>query len=80
MKSILGNRYGQVFATKDFFCEIYPMEKKSKAGEALRQFISDYGIMEFLTFDGSKEQCKPKTEFMRQIEKHDVKYHVSEPE
>ena len=56
------------------------MEKKRKAGEALRQFISDYSVMEFLMFDGSKEQCKPKTEFMHQIKKHDVKYHISEPE
>ena len=79
-RSILGNRYGQVFATKDFFCEIYPIEKKNKAGDALKLFISDYGVMEFLTFDGSKEQTKPKTEFMRQIRKHGIKYHVSEPE
>jgi uncharacterized protein len=75
-----GNRYGQVFATKDLFCEIYPMATKDLAGEGLKEFISDYGVPEFLTFDGSKEQTKPKTEFMRQIRKHNIKYHVQEPQ
>ena len=33
-----------------------------------------------LTFDGSKEQTKPGTEFMKTIRKYDVDYHVSKPE
>ena len=79
VNSVNGNRYGQVFATKDFFCKIYPMATKNLAGDGLKQFISDYGVPEFLTFDGSKEQVNPKTEFMKQIRKHNIKYHVQEP-
>ena len=36
-KLLDGNRYSQVFASKDFFAVIYPMETKSMAGDALRQ-------------------------------------------
>jgi hypothetical protein len=77
--SVDGNRCGQVFATNDFFYEIYPMATKDLAGEGLKEFISDYGVPELLTFDGSKEQGKPKTGFMKQIKKHNTKYHVQEP-
>jgi hypothetical protein len=55
------------------------MEKKSLAGAALRQFIRDYGVPEQLTFDGSAEQVKPKTEFMKQIRDHHIDYHIIEP-
>jgi hypothetical protein len=55
------------------------MEKKSLAGAALRQFIRDYGVPEQLTFDGSAEQVKPKTEFMQQIRDHHIDYHIIEP-
>ena len=50
-KSMDGNSYAQVFATKDLFVAAYPMESKSLAGEGLRQFIHDYGRPEHLTFD-----------------------------
>jgi hypothetical protein len=68
-KSMDGNSYAQVFATKDLFVAGYPVESKSLAGEGLRQFIHDYGRPEHLTFDGSKEQGGKKTEFMRNIRK-----------
>ena len=28
VKSLHGNRYVQVFGSKEFFCEVYPMERK----------------------------------------------------
>ena len=34
--SVCGNRYGQVFATKDFFCEIYPMATRILLARLLR--------------------------------------------
>ena len=37
------------------------------ASAALQQFIRDYGVPEQLTFDGSAEQVKPKTDFMKHI-------------
>jgi hypothetical protein len=66
-KSMDGNQYAQLFATKDLFVAVYPMESKSMAGEGLRQFIHEYGRPEHLTFDGSKEQNGRKTEFMKNI-------------
>ena len=79
-KSIDGNRYAQLFATKELFTAVYPMETKSMAGEGLRQFIHEYGRPEHLTFDGSKEQNGRKTEFMKNIRKYAIDYKVSEPE
>ena len=53
VKSLDGNSYAQVFATKDFFAMACPIESKSMAGSALRQFVQDYGRPEKLTFDDS---------------------------
>ena len=78
-KSLDGNRYAQVFANQDFFAVAYPMEHKSSAGEGLRQFVHDFGRPEKLTFDGSAEQCGKKTEFMKNVRKYSVDYHVTEP-
>jgi len=75
-KSLEGNRYAQVIANKAYFSRVYPMDSKSKAGDALRLFCQEFGVPEKLTFDGSKEQSEPGTEFMRQM--HKINYHVSE--
>jgi hypothetical protein len=78
-KSMNGNRYAQVMANKDFFAVAYPMASKSAAGDSLRQFINEYGRPEKLTFDGSQEQCGKKTEFMQNVRKYSINYHVTEP-
>ena len=80
VSSIHGNRYGQVFATKDFFVDVYPMKSKGHCGDALHEFIADYGVPLKMTFDGSKEQTRPGTDFIKTIRKYDVDYHISEPE
>ena len=80
ISSIHGNRYGQVFATKDFFVDVYPMKSKGYCGDALHEFIADYGVPLKMTFDGSKEQTRPGTDFIQTIRKYDVDYHISEPE
>ena len=79
-KSLDGNKFAQVFATKDLFVTAYPMASKSSAGEGLRQFIHEYGRPEHLTFDGSREQCGRKTEFMKNVRKYSVDYHITEPD
>ena len=78
VKSINGNRYGQVFATKEFFIEVYPMKNKGDCGEAFGEFITDYGVPLKMTFDGSKEQTLPNTTFMKKVRKYDIDWHVSE--
>ena len=57
-----GNRYGQVFANRGYFATVYPMDTKSKAGDALRTFCQEFGVPDRLTCDGSKEQTGKKTE------------------
>ena len=80
VKSLDGNRYAQVFATKDLFAAAYPMQSKSMAGEGLRQFVHEYGRPEHLTFDGSGEQTGKKTEFMKNIRKYSIDYKITEPD
>ena len=78
-KSLRGNRYGQVFASKGYFSKIYPIETKGKAGDALRLFCQEFGVPESLTFDGSREQTGKKSQFMHQVQLHGIKYHIAEP-
>ncbi len=65
VKSLDGNRYGQVFSNGNFFAEIYPMQRKADAGLALKTFVMELGVPEELTIDGSKEQKMPGTELMK---------------
>ena len=78
--SLDGNRYAQVFTNKNYFARIYPMDSKGKAGDALRLFCQEFGVPEKLTMDGSKEQTGKHTEFMKQVRKHDIDYHIIEPD
>jgi hypothetical protein len=80
LKSLDGNKYAQIFATKELFVVAYPMQSKISAGEGLRQFVHEYGRPEHLTFDGSREQCGKKTEFMKNVRKYSINYKVTEPD
>jgi len=79
-KSLDGNRYGQIFANKQYFSKIYPMDSKGKSGDALKVFCRKFGIPEHLTFDGSREQCCKGTEFMKQVRDNNIDHHVTEPD
>ena len=63
-KSLDGNRYVQVFVNKNCFSHIYPMDSKSKAGDALKLFCQEFSVPQRLTFDGSKEQSSKGSKFM----------------
>ena len=52
-KSLEDNKYAQVFANREFFSCIYPMDSKKKAGDELRLFCQDFGMPERLIFDVS---------------------------
>ena len=69
-KSLTNNTCAQIFANEANFVKAYPMEKKSGAGLALRQFICDYGVPEYLTSDGASEQTGSKTEFIKNMRKY----------
>ena len=55
------------------------MDTKRKAGNELRPFCQEFGVTDKLTFDVSKEQGQRKTEFMKQIRKNNIDFHVIEP-
>ena len=78
-KSLDGNKFAQVFATDFHFSAVYPMESKGHAGEALKQFITDFGVPDKIICDGSKEQTKRGTTFMEQVRKHHIEVHTTEP-
>ena len=78
-QSLDGNKYAQIFGNESFFTACYPMESKSQAGEALKQFIEDFGIPDKIVCDGSGEQTGKKTEFRRLVRKHGIDLHVTEP-
>ena len=80
IRSLDGNQYAQVFGNKSYFAKIYPMDSKSKSGNALRLFCQEFGVPEKLVFNGSKEQCGKNTEFMKQVRKNDINYQISEPD
>ena len=68
-----------MFANESFFTKANPMERKSLAGKALHQFNNDFRVPKQLTFDGSAEQVKPKTEFMKHIQDYGIDYPITEP-
>jgi hypothetical protein len=80
-KSLRGNVGSQVFSHKCGFKACYPLQKVdgNSVGDALTQFISDYGVPEHLTFDGASVQTGPKTRFMDAIRRYEIKYHISGP-
>jgi hypothetical protein len=77
--SLTNNTCAQIFANEPFFAKAYPMERKSMAGAALRQFIRDYGVPEQLVFDGTGEHVGPKTKFMKHVRGYGINYHCIEP-
>ena len=78
-KSLDGDKHAQIFAYESFFATAYPMEHKSSAGQALKQFISDFGIPDKLVCDGAAEQVGKRTEFQATVRKHAIDLHVTEP-
>ena len=78
--SIHGDKYAQIFASKEFFVEAYPIKTKGDCHEALKEFIKTFGAMDSLTYDGSNEQSGHKSKFQATMRKYDIKGHTSEPE
>ena len=54
------------------------MDSKKKLADALRLFYQYFGVPERITFDCSKQQSNPGTDFMKQISTRSIYYHISE--
>ena len=76
-KSLDGSKHTQIFANESFFATAYPMQQQNSAGQALKQFISDAGILDKLVCDGAAEQVGKRTEFQSTVQKHAIDLHVT---
>ena len=56
------------------------MDSKRKAGDALQLLCQEFGVLECLTFDSFREKCGQGTQFMKQIQQHNINYHITEPD
>ena len=66
-KSLDGNKHAHIFANESFFATAYPMEHKNSVGQVLKQFISDFGILDKLVCDVAAEQGGKRTEFQSTV-------------
>ena len=81
MKSLHNNTCCQVFSHKVGFAACYPKPnaKGDSLGEALDDFVHDFGAPEHLTFDGHQSQVGRNTKFFKNLRKYNIDYHVSAP-
>ena len=56
------------------------MTPKAQAGEALGEFINNFGIPREIVMDGARDQSGNKSAMMQRIKKYDIKAKVCEPE
>lgn len=77
--SIHGEMYCQIFGTKEFFVEAYPIARKADCYQALEGFVVRYGAPDLLIFDGSQEQGGRKTKFQALLRKYKITPKVTEP-
>ena len=56
------------------------MENKSLAGQGLREFIAGFGVMNRQVCDVSKDQTSKGEDFMKEVRKHRIDLHVTNPD
>ena len=56
------------------------MDKKSSAGQALKQFIADFGIPDRIVCDGSGKRMGNRTELAATARKHGIDIHHTQPD
>ena len=69
----------KAIVNKSLFAVTYPMEKKSLAGQGLREVIGDVGVMDRLVCNGSKDQTSKGEYFMKGVYKHGIYLYVTNP-
>ena len=67
-----GMKYCQVFGNRMMFAEAYPIARKKDCGDALKQFLREYGAPDTMISDGSREQTKPGTAFQSILRKNNI--------
>ena len=49
-------------------------------GDALKEFLTEFGVPDKIVMDGAAEQMGRRTTFMQQVRKHHIDFHLTEPE
>jgi len=80
-RSLTGNIGCQIFSHKSGFNVVYHIPKSNDEyiGNALKDFISDYGAPDRLTMDGAAVQVGRHTTFQKLLRDHGITKHISAP-
>ena len=80
-KSIRSNIESQIYSHKCGFNAAYHMRRANNdnVGNSLNDCINDYGIPDYLTYDGAAVQVGSKTKFQETIRRSRINTHVSAP-
>ena len=81
MKYLHGNTCCQVYSHKVGFYACYPKlnVKGGSLGEALDDFVHDFGVPEHVTFDCFQYQFGPNTKFNKNLRRYRIYHHISAP-
>ena len=81
IKSLIGNKYAQIYSLRNGFTAIYPMESLSgdSIGYTLNDFSHDFGIPGKLKLDGFSSQVGKRTLMMKTMRENRIDYHISAP-
>ena len=81
VKSLHQNIAAQIYSHKMGFAACYPITELNgnSIGNTLRNFCNDFGVPEYLKFDGAMVQIGRNTLFQQLINMYDIKFKVSEP-
>jgi hypothetical protein len=80
VRSLDGNRCGQVLANGSSFTEFYPLATTKDADLTLQEFSDEFWGPNELTIVESKEQNALGTEFTENCRKNDIRVTRNEPE
>ena len=81
MKSLYANTCCQVYSHKAVFPAWYTKlnVKGYSLGEALDDYVHEFGSLEHLTFDGFQYQVSKNTKFFKNLHKYNIDHHVYVP-
>ena len=79
IKSLNQHKYAQVYTHKCGFAACYPIDRFSgdQIGYSLRDFISNFGVPEHLTFDGYSSHVGQSSLFMKTVRDSNIDFHIS---
>ena len=78
-KSLLGNTCAQIYTDGKGFTHVYPMERKSEAGDTLQAVSRDIGIPNTIISDNAPEQIGKHSKFQQLCKRYNIESRSTEP-